>query len=118
METKKVELGFVADIDKFFDGWVKKDTHPLRKKGVWADEIYGWVISQHEMVCQGVNRPTEDFAGYHEVFYAGIVDGIELRCVWCSARMGIPSLYIGTKTKKEWIEIRSKLRQAGLIREK
>lgn len=114
----KAELGFVADIDKFFDGWVKKDTHPLRKKGVWADDIYNWV-QYHPNAYQGTRHPErEDFVGYHEDFWTGEIDGIEVRYVWCSARAGIPSLYIGTRTKNEWIEIRTKLRAAGLIREK
>lgn len=117
MEEEKAELGFVTDIDKFFKGWVKKDTHPLRKKGVWADEIYDW-MQKHPNVYQGIKEPYETTFGYHEVFWTGNVDGIEVRYVWCAARLGIPSLYIGTKTKKDWIEIRTKLRAAGLIREK
>ena len=117
---EKEESDFVMDIDKFFVGWVKKDTHPLRKKDVWADNIYDW-MRQHPNVYQGTRRTQwfkDTFTGYHEDFWTGNVDGIEVRYVWCCARLGIPSLIIGTRTKKDWIEIRTKLRAAGLIREK
>lgn len=117
MEAEKTESGFVTDVDRFFEGWVKKDTHPLRKKGVWAEDIYHWMKTHpNEFVCS--NEPYETAVGYHEVFWTGNVNGIDVKYVWFSARLGIPSLIIGTKTKQDWSVIRTKLRAAGLIRER
>lgn len=108
------------EVDEFMGDFIQKDLTSIRKKGVWMEDTCNWFCTQIPHITK-TWWPEEDIAGYHENFYEGEVtlhDGkkVSVKFVWCCARMGIPSLIVGTKTKEDWIAVRGELRDLNLVR--
>lgn len=106
------------EVDEFMEGWIQKDLSSIRKKGIWMEDTFSWFYGTP---LTYIKTFYGDTAGYHESFYQGEVtlhDGkkVEVKVVWCSAYLGIPSLIVGTKTKEDWVAVRGELRDLNLLR--
>jgi len=91
---------------------VVKDLYSIRKKGVHLERVFEFLIQEFNLQKVGVYSNPEYFM-YHENYYVGDND---VRVAWASALLGLPSLSISVKTRSEWIDLREKLRAAGLVR--
>lgn len=100
---------------------IRKDLNSIRAKNILMEDILDLLLfdGRSEFECDAGWYPDGLF-GYHETYYTGIywtpTKVIELRFVWCAARLGIPSLIVSVKSKEDWILFRQELRDRKLVR--
>ncbi len=96
---------------------ITKSLFSIRVKNTWLEPIYDWLLANGKFVQYGYYANTKDLSiGYHEDYWEGKVEDISLKLCWTSARLGLPDLTVGVRSKEDWQVIRSLLRKEGLVR--
>lgn len=91
---------------------VVKDVGSIRTKGIWVEEIDKFVIGLGE-VNVVESKTNLDAVEYTEKIKT-VGDKYGIYTFYC--RLGLPTVCIGCKSKADWVELRGKLKEAGLVR--
>lgn len=92
---------------------VRRDIGSLRKKGVLLEQVQEWV--DQEVDLQPIRNEIIMIGGVAMEELMATTDK-QYGCYWFGSRMGIPTLVIGAASEEKWIELRTKLRAAKLVR--